>query len=64
MADIKMKVRADRVAEVIQAPTLKENTVDAMIKANQVSDDAQAIKNEEERQKRIREQSQENLLMH
>jgi len=64
MADIKMKVRADRVAEVIQAPTLKENTVDAMIKASQMSDDAQAIKNEEERQKRIREQSQENLLMH
>lgn len=55
MADLKMKVRADRVAEVIQAPTLKENTVDAMIKANPVIHDAQAIKNEEERQKRIRE---------
>ena len=64
MADLKMKLRADRVAGVIQAPTLKDTAADAMIKAAALDYTEKAMREEEVRQYKIKESSQENLIRH
>ena len=64
LADLKMKVRAERVADVIQAPTLKDAAADVMIKANPIINDANALKEEEVRQLKIKEASLDNMTRH
>ena len=59
-----MKMRAERVADVIQAPTLKDTAADVMIKANPIISDANALKEEEIRQLKIKEASLDNMTRH
>ena len=59
-----MKMRADRVAGVIQAPTLKDNAADAMVKAAAIDYTEKAMREEEVRLYKIKESSQENLIRH
>ena len=47
LADLKMQQRADRVAEVIKAPTVKDAAAEAMINSSPVISDANAVREEE-----------------
>ena len=64
LADLKMKMRAERVADVIQAPTLKDTAADVMVKASPIISDANALKDEEVRQLKIKEASLDNMTRH